>query len=92
MLEQFLFMESGYPPPDALSMPMQQVHFTVSPQYGQTHLQSSIKFPQFMQRGRFSSFINFASAISIVAEASALSFRIIALSQFLRIKRECGFI
>jgi len=34
-------------------MPIQQLHFAVSPQYGHTQLQSSINFPQFMQRGSF---------------------------------------
>jgi hypothetical protein len=42
---------SDYPPPVALSLPTQQVQPSVSPQYGQTHLQSSIKFPHFSQRG-----------------------------------------
>jgi len=56
-------LKEAYPPPVAFSMPIQQVHFAVSPQYGHTQLQSSIKFPQFMQRGRFSSVISFASAI-----------------------------
>jgi hypothetical protein len=53
-----IFLVEGVYPPVAFPMPMQQVHFAVSPQYGHTHLQSSIKFPQFMQRGFFVSVIS----------------------------------
>jgi len=45
------FFDGSYPPPVALSGPIQHVHFAVSPQYGHTQLQSSIKLPQFKQRG-----------------------------------------